>query len=312
MALPDRQSWVRLLHPTTVHLTRYEQSASGEMVRHDRTTEVTPQLLAALVADTKRLFAAYDKLAGSATPYRPPVLREHERDGERVGTILDVKLADGQLYALTEWSATAWQGVQNGTIRHVSAGWDYDFLLQDGSRYDVVLQEFSITSSPVLKSIGTIQDTLGLQLAEQRAPTKEAPMDPEKVQEMLDALASALEKIAALEAGHAELMDKIAALEGMAMAEDKPAEEEEMAEDEPKGTPSAVGMDPEEFANLLADRIGERFAHLNLSAPKGVPAAPRTNAPKTREQLATQLKAKGLKKDVFVAEYQRLVKLHKL
>ena len=299
--LPERHSWVRLLPPERVHVPQ-----------EDGTTKIldaTGDLIPRLVEQTKALLAEYDRVTPpGSTPYRPAVLSEHTPDGARRGWIRDVKAVDGVLYALTEWTKAAWAQVQAEEVTHVSAGIEWTHTTHSGATFGPILREFSVTATPVVTSIGTIQDTLGVQLSRPPLTPPEDIMTPEQVQEFMEALAS-------MQEAHAALVERLDALEAAQMAYDTSKDEEEPVEmaDEPDMTPPNAGSpDADQLAakitSAVVAQLSARLGKLNLAAP---PASGRaTTQPRSKEQLRDQLKAQGLKgnalADRFQAEVTRL------
>jgi Sec-independent protein translocase protein TatA len=179
------ESWVKLL-------------PMGETIEyHGRTIELSQDYLRTLLAETRRLNAYFDEKA-SGTAYRQPVWREHTPRTERDGDVLDVKLADKQDFngvwvKLARTDETE-EAIKAGKIKFVSAGIVPEYQVESGETFGPVIREVSLTGDPFLKSIGAIQDTLGVQLS-QDALTELENLKEEDMDKLLEAIEKLTQKI---------------------------------------------------------------------------------------------------------------------
>lgn len=217
--------------------------------------------------------------------YYPPVIKEHKLDGWRGGDIISAKIG-GQadrhgVYLQIDWRDKTWEQIESLETQHISIGTTSDYTDSRGRKFDTIIKELSLTEDPRLKDIGTIQDTIRLQLAETLNNKVEVEMTPE---EMVEALAKLLARIE-------ELEKQVGELKGEEVVAEEGAEEviaEELSEDMPK--------DEDELAVQLADKLVAKAAKiaeaklLKLRLNDG-PTAP---APKKLDPLA-KAKASGLK-----------------
>lgn len=199
---------------------------------------VTEAEAAAYVTETQRALAHWRAVAPSGlTPYRPPILVEHERRGERLGSIADARLAGSGarrgVYLLADWTPQGWARVQSGRACHVSISTTPHYRDGDGTTFQGLIDELSLTEHPRLKNIGTIQDTLALRLAD-ALNTRGTLMTPE-------------EMIARLEAQDATIAEL------KMMVEQLVAEKVDLAD--PPADPPADATKEEAMMMALSDRI---------------------------------------------------------
>lgn len=173
------------------------------------------------LANTKAAMAFFDASAPEGgTPYRFPIKEDH-KGGKRYGDILDVKLSgEGDWYGVwvkAGWNASTWEEIEASTRKHVSIA-IRGFELEDGTQLGPTIVETSLTEDPRLQSIGTIQDTIDIQLAQQT----------DEENNMGDELKQLLAKLAE---GQAAILT---ALEGLSanQAEDREPENEHAATDD--------------------------------------------------------------------------------
>lgn len=214
--------------------------------------------------------------------YYPPVIKEHKLDGWRGGDIISAKIG-GQadrhgVYLQIDWRDKTWEQIESLETQHISIGTTSDYTDSRGRKFDTIIKELSLTEDPRLKDIGTIQDTIRLQLAETLKTKEEVKMTPE---EMVEAIAKLLARIE-------ELEKQVGELKGEAVVEEAGAEEviaEELSEE-----------DEDKIAMELADKLVVRATKLaeakllKLRLNDG----PAHNSPKKLDPLA-KAKAQGLK-----------------
>ena len=326
----DRTSWVLAL-------------PEGKLVYKGEPVQITPDYLHLVASETRKALYAWADRATKAgtTAYRPPVIREHAWAGERYGDVLDAKVSSGPegrdaLWVKVAWSETTWDQIEAGAVAHVSVRVDGTFQDDSGEVFGPLVRELSLTASPALKAIGTIQDTLSIQLSDSTyevtlsdlsfAPTGEDPME-----DLLQQIASMLTDMSArLEGLEAHLMHEEApedapeedggeeAPEDVEMSEGE--EEEDMAlSDEPQGdTSQEDATEPAPKAPTQGDVFGDLLdvmkdirdqlqapaptsapARLNLSehGSSGRPPAPR---PRTEGEWMRAGRERGLSGQALV------------
>lgn len=190
------ESWVRLIYPG-VYTVRTDDGT--------RQTDMSPQRLAELAANTNALLASFAARAPEGlSPYTLPVRVEHEPRGERLGNIQEVRFADldakgPALWALTRWTPAAWEKVEAVDIQHVSLGTEPDYVDELGQEFGEVLIEFSVVDHPLIKNIGTLQDSMALRASSNKRHVERfnntpapAPQDDAMTPEQIAALADAI------------------------------------------------------------------------------------------------------------------------
>jgi len=242
-----------------------------------------------------------------STPYRIPILKEHIKNGERYGDVLQLayKEADGKngLWALVKWNPDTYAKISNNDISFVSIGTVSNYVDSNGNHYPVLLNEISLTATPRLKNLGSLQDTLNLRLSESQP--QEKIMTPE---EMATLIADALDaKLEPIYAAHENLLNLnaslLSALEAMAKPVEEPVEEPvedavEMSEDEEELEPE---LSEEDELLKLTERVSQinaslakkgAKAKLNLSE-KATQASKPTTPSQSHEARFNKLKAQG-------------------
>lgn len=278
-------SWVRGLV-----IGEHEVGAPGVKL------QVTPQLLSELSTQTNALIAALAAHAPpDGTPYQLPVLREHAMDGEVEGSILTTKVGpDGQLYLKVHWTSRLWGAIQANAARYVSVRLERSYVTSWGESFGPVITEVSVTASPRLDVLGSIQDTLNLQLS--RGKT----MDPEILGQTLAAI---LEGLQALAANQAEILKALAGNADAAtpVETDEVIEEIEMAEtEEEAATEDEQMLSRKPMSEATAQKLAAALAsHTQLlsrlspgapAPPIATPSAPRV---KTYDDVLALGRAEG-------------------
>jgi len=186
--------------------------------------------LKAVASETRRALYLYETYAPKdSKPFRMPVLLEHNRSGGRYGDILDLKLSgEGDrfgLYVKVLPQEDVRLGINSGRIQFVSVGISGAYTDERGEVYSPYMSELSLVASPHLKSIGSIQDTLSLQLSEAVQAELNTLSEAEEM-ELADKLEDILTRLKALEdAGvedEADLEDEEAPSEPVEASEDTP------------------------------------------------------------------------------------------
>ena len=241
----------------------------GRLVYKGEPVQITGEYLHLVASETRKAIYAWADRAQAAgtTPFRPPVIREHAWAGERYGDVLDAKVASGPegrdaLWVKVAWSETTWDQIEAGAVAHVSVRVDGTFQDDSGEVFGPLVRELSLTASPALKAIGTIQDHISIQLSDSTyevelsdlsfAPTGELPME-----ELLQQIASMLTDMSArLEGMEAHLM----------APEEEP--EEEAPEDGEEDAPEDVEMTSEDEEEDMA------LSDTQEDTPEPAPKAP--------------------------------------
>lgn len=278
-----RTSWVYALPP-------------GPLVLQDGTsTVVTDSQLTDLARETRRYLLATAARAHRAgvTPYRLPVLSEHQRTGKRLGSLLDAKIADRQgkrgLWLLVSWTAAAWTSIEHEEIVHVSVGTEPTYTDETGTTYGPLVWELSITTHPRVKTLGSIQDTLRLRLSD-----KDKKMSPEEIAEIMAAQMQAIESLTARIAALEEAQATAQEMEAAEAAEDDKEEEEEI---------KAADDDKDKMALALADALAPFAASLKAQG-EALKALTRTRGLHLAERGAGDTAPRGGTAQETLAEYK--------
>ena len=150
-----KASWVRLLN--------------GDSEVHDgkRTRRITKDYLVKVAQEWRKANYTFDEIAKreGTKPYRFPAKINHTPDGKRYGDIVDMKVQNGALFAKVEWNDSTWESIQANAYQHISVGIWPEFINQDGEKFGPIVTEISLTEWPRVQGIGTIQETLHMELA---------------------------------------------------------------------------------------------------------------------------------------------------
>lgn len=311
----ERTSWVRALPARVID--------DGKKAH-----EVTPEWLEEVARNTNKLIAAFQRYASEegVSAYFLPVLDEHNFAGSTFGDLLAAKVAPDlagtqSLYLKVKWSKPTWEGIQNGTIKYVSPRVDSGYSDVRGAKYGPIVRELSKTGTPVIEDLGTIQDTLSLELnrLKQHANPNNKDDIMSELQQVLESLESLNNRLDTLDEQQQQLLkleERLAALEGNNEPEPEPEPEpapEPTSEPEPEPEPEpapAPPADPSEpalaasRAEILANtsamkelatelRLSRRAGALNLHEP-GDPGDPQ-GGKKTEQELLAMARGKGLK-----------------
>lgn len=269
-------SWVRILYCGEHTLP------DGERFRVDA------PLLETIRDETNR-FIGECEAHNPKAPYRLPVIREHDMRGSRDGDILKVKIAPRSpsdrtpaLYALISWSSSTAKEINAGRVRNVSPRIDGAYVASWGATYGPMIREVSLTVSPVLENLGSLQETLTLKLSRYPVIENEEEvkmMQDDEEMEMNQDAASSLE---------AKVDQILALLEMLHTTLSRESEEElEMAQD---ATDPAL---EERLAKVEEELALSRKGRLNTKE-RGTQAPP-SKAPRTVEDVMELGRAKGLK-----------------
>lgn len=175
-----------------------------------------------------------DAVEAGVSPFLPPVLREHQNQGWRGGSIHGAKVAgSGAKYGIyldVEWLPSVAADVRSNHTSFVSIGTLATYTDYQGREFSPVINELSITEDPRLKNIGKIQDTMSLRLSE-ALNYGERKMTEEQIKQLMDQLASISGRLDAIEARQAQIEEKMS--EDMDLADGEP-KDQALADGEPK------------------------------------------------------------------------------
>jgi len=289
------ESWVFLTAPGRIFIEDAKGKASEVNLGPDYWTRVA--------AETNRALKNFELRAAAAgtKPYRFPVTREHLKIGRREGDILEVRFGElgGKvgLWALTSWTPRAWMDISAHRIQHVSLGVQPKYTDEAGVQYGPLLWEFAVTSHPVNKEIGTIQETLALQWAE-----GDVKMDPEA---LMAALAEVLnESLAQLRAGIVEDMKMLMEEAPAPPAEPAPPEAPAPQEAEQPVEQSEPADQVTKIISEFEAKLDKKLNALSLNmSERGGTANKTTPAPQGPSMDA--IKKQGLSGVAAATEYLR-------
>jgi hypothetical protein len=288
------QTWVFAL-PVEREIYFWDEAKGDYVSRY-----VSEKWARGLVDCTNRAIQAWREDAPEGlTPYYPPVRKDHEATAQRYGDIFEAKVeGEGDkrgVYLLVNWLDWIWDQIQSLGTQHVSIGTVAGYVDYKGRVYESLINELSITDTPRLKDIGTIQDTVSLRLIDVLPPNPNKQGESMDEQEMIALIDALLKRVEALEAAHAEMIAKMEVKEEAVEVEDMEAgdmnpEEDIVAED-------MYEEKEEEIVAQLADKIYARAEKVALEKLKGMRLgdAPAGKAPQARkaDKLAAA-KAQGL------------------
>ena len=275
----------------------------GDLTYRGEKVEITPDYLHLVASETRKAIYAWSQRAEQAgtSPYRPPVIREHAWAGERYGDVLDAKVSSGPsggdaLWVKVAWTPETWDQIEAGAVAHVSVRVDGSFQDDAGEVYGPLVRELSLTASPALKAIGTIQDHISIQLSDSTYEVELSDLSfdtGEPMEELLNTIATMLTDMSArLEGLEAHLMapeeepeeeapedgEEEAPEDGVEMSEDGEEDDDLALSDEPQGdtqgdtpqepTPAPA---PDLFGDLL-DVMRDIRDKLQTPAPTSAPA----------------------------------------
>ncbi|QDG49307.1 hypothetical protein FIV42_00720 [Persicimonas caeni] len=229
-----RTSWVKVL-------------PLGETIDyHGRTIELSADYLTNLVSETQRLNAYFDQKAreGGGEAYRQPIWREHQPKTERDGSVDDVKLTKhggfNGVWVKLSRTEDAQKAIDAGKIKYVSAGIVPEYTVESGESFGPVIREVSLTADPFLKSIGTIQDTLAVNLSQDALTQLSIQLGADDMEELLKKLEALTKTVDQM----GKTVDSVAArLDALEADEDPEPDVDESEETEDVG---ATDEEPEE------------------------------------------------------------------
>lgn len=284
------QSWIRVLPIDRPFC--YEGDEGLEWVTVDK------NMAASLVGNTNAAILLWKRLAQekSITAYNPPILRGHKDDGNRFGDVIEVKVGSGYLFCLVDWLDATAEEIEANSARFVSVGLKFNWTDDTGRFWPSIIKEVSLTATPRLKDLGSIQDTLQLTLSEARSDYSEGE-DKMEIEARMTALeelnAALLDRIAALEAAHAAM--SAAAVEAELKAQEDKDEDKELEDkDKEEEKEKSMGLSEADITRL-SSAVVSRLRDVRLG--DGRPA--QTPQPKFASPEA-EAKAKGLVGDAFL------------
>lgn len=277
-----------------------------------RMRTITREQAEEIVANTREAMRFFKANARGQTPYTFPVKTDHQGP-ERNGDLLEVKLAgEGDLfgfYGRVRWNKDAQRAVEARRLQHVSIGIGSGYDLDDGTRLGPLVDEVSVTATPRITSIGTIQDTLTLRLSR-------GTLSEEKVEEIVKLLNQLIEN----QNAQATMIGDLASVIENATGEEpedapEPPDVENSKDGDEEPAPvenSKDGEDDETRASIAAlvklvqdstkeqqevrasiTALESRLARLNLSQRGNAPTQPKPG-PVTRESRKAELLAQGV------------------
>lgn len=294
-------SWVRAMVLGELHHQRRDRE-TGEITTH--VTDITIAYIEEVATATRAAIFAFEEYAREhgGTPYRFPVRLVHEDLGKTYGDILDTKVApdstgEPALFVKVAWRAMTWDAIQAEQVKYVSPGIARDYIDGRGKSYGRALVELSLTDSPRQEWIGTIQDTIALELA-RGENTSQSPddsttgddMTPEEIEQLLERLAMIEQRLDALEL--------------------EPEPVEAMTDEEEEVAAAAADEDDESITasavrDIIRAELGELTAELRASrlntSERGTPGNP-TTEPRTESEWREHGRSKGLR-GLALAEY---------
>ena len=236
-----------------------------------------------------------DAQAADKTAFLPPILREHQADAWRGGSIHGARVAGSGLqrgiYLDVEWLPSVAASIEGGHTNFVSIGTEAEYVDYKGRKFSPIISELSITEDPRLKNIGSIQDTTGLRLSD-AIKYGVRKMDEQKMLELM----ALMEKIG-------ERLDKIEERQNKMEAAKEVVAEVELKDGEPVKVEMVDGEPkPEEDpAVKLADKLVQRamkLAESKLGSLRlnDIPAAaaPQAKLSRREEGIKRGLKGKAL------------------
>lgn len=145
--------------------------AGEKIIYKGREVEFSKAYLVKIAQESRKAYAYFDKkgIENSGSPYRFPVLRNHTHSHDREGDLLEFKVInkhgfDG-LWIKARWTEETLSAIEEKKIKHVSVGITPEYKTETGKTFGPLIREMSLTSDPYLKSIGTIQDTIDVELS---------------------------------------------------------------------------------------------------------------------------------------------------
>lgn len=245
----------------------------ADTVVHDgrRIRNITRSQIETYMRNTKAMYEEYNRLARGVTPYRLPLLIEHDFTGPSLGKLEDFRVAsrgerDG-LWVRVDYSKSGRLAVKAQRYRYVSVRIVDSITTQEGKVFGPVIAEVSLTAYPRIQSLGEITDTVGMALA---------GLIQGKSMKNLLAIMALLQNTELQE----ELATAIEALqgeEGEGDGEETPPAEEAPAAEE--GQAALAASIVKQLEGVIDSKIAplhkeiERMSKLNLSQ-KSVGAAP--------------------------------------
>lgn len=325
----ERESWVRLCFPGAYIV----QTETGQ-----RETHMAPERLANIAQNTNAYLAKCKAEARpGTTPFTFPILIEHEPSGIRLGGISELRYGEldesgPALWARARWTAIAWEAIKAESIERVSLGTDPNFVDEHGRAWGELLCEFSVVSHPLMRGVGSVQDTLTLRASAttkrverfNASPTQEKqPMTEDQIKALIASFATMLQEALAplmvatqtmQEAAtdtsatpDAALEEAIAELEGepnadavAANAEEELEEKLSALEEEKEQMSARIKRLEGAFTKLIKRQKGLNFSERGAQGKSG---AARPTAGLSGDAKVEALKARGLSGEALWKAY---------
>lgn len=273
----------------------------GEFTMEDNNGEViqiylSEALIGQIAHYTNLALAVFVKKAPeNSTPYRFPVLIEHEEDGRIYGEILETKLTEAEgkngLWVKVAWHKETFKEIEDDKIKFVSVGVSSNYLDEYGNRYPVILTELSLTTFPRMKCIGAIQDTLRLELSERKQMMKKEEMaegsQPEEnkaeevtveeevteTEEVVEEPSDKMEELKELKEAVMKIADRLEFLAEMLEEMNKPKEEMKLSDSPKKKLNFSESTTPSNIKPASQSDIIKHYKEQGLSGPELVTKA---------------------------------------
>lgn len=198
----------------------------------------TPEVARLYADNTNAAIATWaeDARQVGGTPYLPPILSAHQPGGWRGGSIHAARVAevDGRaaIYLDVEWLPSVAADIEQRHTNFVSIGTRKEYRDYRGRDLGPLIHELSITEDPRLKSLGSIQDTQGLQLSEALKQGASSTMTIEELTAQLEAALKRIDDLEKMLQQKAEIVDDIETKDGEPAADDKKPEDTAMMDGE--------------------------------------------------------------------------------
>lgn len=128
-----------------------------------------------IAAETKRWIKDCRAIAplDAATTYYPPILKEHQRTGERHGSVVDFEVRTegeaAELWGKLRPNQDILWGIQDGRFVYISLKILWNYTSAEGVTYSAIVEEVSLTGTPYFKNIGSLRDFFGMACSDQLA-----------------------------------------------------------------------------------------------------------------------------------------------
>lgn len=289
----------------------------GDYVYQGEAVPLTEQDLIEIASETRRWIKDNKQLApiDSVTSYYPPLLKEHQRSGERYGSVVDFEVRGegdkAELWGKIRPLQEIYWGIEDGRFLYVSLRIVWGYTSAEGVLYAAIVEEVSLTGTPFFKNIGCLRDFFGISCSDGLAEELQLLFTDPKGDSMAmteterQQLVTARAKAEAAESKNKELETRLAALELKASEPATPPATPPTPPANPPATPPATSppatpplaasdVAPTWFTSEMS-RINARLTTIEASDPtpragQSPPPAPKDKA-KPLEQRIRELQA---------------------